>query len=60
MLTLAHASSRGNLDSDKAPEDWSTPRRCAHFKHHRAAHSVLDCGGPPPLFPASRQTAAIL
>jgi hypothetical protein len=39
-----------------APEGWRTPRRFAFFKNHRFAHSVLDCGGPPPLFPQANQT----
>jgi hypothetical protein len=39
-----------------APEGWRTPRRFAFFKNHRSAHSVLDCGGPPPLFPQANQT----
>jgi hypothetical protein len=60
MLTLAHASSRGNLDSDKAPEDWSTPRRFAHTQVAENRASVLDCGGPPPLFPEAYQTVPML
>src|SRR5665647_857316 len=55
MLTLAHLGLRG-----KAPEDWRSPRRCAHFKNHGVARSVLDCGGPPPLFPAAGQTVPML
>jgi hypothetical protein len=40
--------------ADKAPEGWSTPRRCAFFNHHRVARSVvLDCGSPLPLFSAT-------
>jgi hypothetical protein len=34
----------------KAPEGWRTPRRFAPYGHHRERASVLDCGGPPPLF----------
>jgi len=34
----------------KAPEGWRTPRRFALFGYHRPLASVLDCGGPPPLF----------
>jgi hypothetical protein len=34
----------------KAPGDWRSPKRSADFKHPRTARSVLDCGGPPPLF----------
>jgi hypothetical protein len=37
--------------SGKAPEGWRSPRRVAYFGNHRVARSVLDCGGPPPLFP---------
>src|ERR1035437_6626583 len=33
----------------KAPEGWSSPRRCAFFNYHRAARSVLECGSPLPL-----------
>jgi hypothetical protein len=34
----------------KAPGGWRTPRRWRVCHHHRPARSVLDCGGPPPLF----------
>ena len=60
ILSLAHESSCENfadtLFSCKAPEDWRTPGRFADFWDHRVAHSVLDCGGPPPLFPEAYQT----
>jgi hypothetical protein len=36
--------------SCKAPEGWRSPGRCAYFSNHRVTHSVLECGGPPPLF----------
>jgi hypothetical protein len=36
--------------SCKAPEGWRSPKRVAYFGNHRVARSVLDCGGPPPLF----------
>src|SRR5450759_5756068 len=55
MLTLAPLGSRG-----QAPEDWRTPRRFAYFRNHRVARSVLDCGGPPPLFPETYQTVPML
>jgi Zn-dependent protease len=44
----------------KAPGGWRTPRRFALFRNHRVAHSVLDCGGPPPLFhlPSSGQATS--
>ena len=35
----------------KAPEDWSTPRRCAFMRIVEPRGSVVECGGPPPLFP---------
>ncbi len=44
----------------KAPEDWRTPKRFAYFRNHRVARSVLDCGGPPPLFPEACQTVPML
>ncbi len=34
----------------KAPEDWRTPRRQAFNSGLRTARSVLECGGPPPLW----------
>ena len=34
----------------KAPEVWSTPRRCAPARPVKIRASVLDCGGPPPLW----------
>ena len=55
MRYLADISS-----SCKAPEGWRTPRRFAYFKDHRVTHSVLDCGGPPPLFPTAYQTEPML
>ena len=39
----------------KAPEDWLTPRRFAHSGAVGFRASVLDCGGPPPLFITSAQ-----
>jgi hypothetical protein len=47
---------RGCARSVKAPEGWRSPRRFAYFRNHHVAHSVLDCGGPPPLFPGAYQT----
>ena len=38
------------LFSRKAPEGWRSPRRFAYFNNHHVTHSVLECGGPPPLF----------
>ncbi len=41
----------GNRNSNlKAPEDWRTPKRFAQFDKRPRTRSVLDCGGPPPLF----------
>src|ERR1035437_8463665 len=64
ILTLAHKSSWGNLEDNssagKVPGDWRTPRRFAYFRNHRVARSVLDCGGPPPLFPEACQTVPML
>ena len=37
--------------ASKAPEGWRTPRRFARFASRRHTLRVLDCGGPPPLFP---------
>jgi hypothetical protein len=34
----------------KAPEGWRTPRRFAHSVVIGPRASVLECGGPPPLF----------
>ena len=34
----------------KAPEGWRSPRRSALFEVHEPRASVLECGGPPPLF----------
>ncbi len=60
ILSLAHKSSCRNLvdisPAGQAPEDWRTPRRFTYFRNHHVAHSVLDCGGPPPLFPEAYQT----
>ena len=39
-----------NSSTLKAPEDWRTPRRFALSGVARIRASVLDCGGPPPLF----------
>ena len=36
----------------KAPEDRRTPRRFALPSRPRERASVLECGGPPPLFPS--------
>jgi hypothetical protein len=35
----------------KAPEGWRTPRRFAFAEPRTNFRQVLDCGGPPPLFP---------
>ncbi len=36
--------------SPKAPEDWRTPKRFAPFASRLITRSVLECGGPPPLW----------
>jgi len=63
-LVRAHKSSCGKLAdvsfACKAPEGWRTPRRFAYFRNHCDAHSVLECGGPPPLFPELYQTVPML
>src|ERR1035437_4136405 len=63
-IVLARKSSCGNRadlsSSCKAPGVWRTPRRFANFRNHRVARSVLDCGGPPPLFPEAYQTVPML
>jgi hypothetical protein len=63
-LLLAHKSSYGYFEdvssAGKAPEDWRSPRRFAYFGNRRIAHSVLECGGPPPLFPEANQTVPML
>jgi hypothetical protein len=51
MLTLAYKKSRSAFAHRKAPEGWRSPRRFAYFRNQRIAHGVLECGGPPPLFP---------
>jgi hypothetical protein len=38
----------------KAPEDWRSPRFFALSGVTGIRASVLDCGGPPPLFPERR------
>src|ERR1035437_8539230 len=38
--------------SPKAPEGWRSPRRSAFAERTVPRDSVLECGGPPPLFPA--------
>ena len=43
----------------KAPEGWRTPRRFAHLVVIGQRASVLDCGGPPPLFHRARNPHAI-
>ena len=60
---LADISSAGKAPAAVAPKrrygaprrwkDGRTPRRCAYFKNHRVAPSVLDCGpdASGPLFP---------
>jgi len=35
----------------KAPEGWRSPKRKRVRWDHRNIRQVLDCGGPPPLFP---------
>ena len=58
------SGSHGNLadvpPSCKAPEGWRSPRRFADFRNHRVTRSVLECGGPPPLFPEEYQTVPML
>ena len=34
----------------KAPEGWRSPRRCANSGGPSCARSVVECGGPPPLW----------
>ena len=53
-------TSCGISSAGKAPEDWRTPKRFAYFNNHRVAPGVLDCGGPPPLFPEAYQTVLML
>jgi hypothetical protein len=54
LLPVTHFGSRG-----KAPEDWCTLKRFANQENHRVARSVLECGGPPPLFPTAFQTSGL-
>src|ERR1035441_3470460 len=39
--------------TQKGPEGWPSPRHFARNKNRNERPSVLVCGGPPPLFPAS-------
>jgi hypothetical protein len=39
----------------KAPGDWRTPKRFAFSQVSGQRASVLECGGPPPLFPRRSQ-----
>jgi hypothetical protein len=52
--------SRGRSPDCKAPEGWRSPGRFAYFRNHRVAHSVLECGGHPPLFPEAYPTMPML
>jgi hypothetical protein len=38
--------------ASKAPENWRSPRRFANTVVAAKRASVLECGGPPPLFSA--------
>ena len=60
MLTLSYKKSHSAFAHRKAPEGWRTPKRFAYFRNHRVAHSVMDCGGPPPLFPKPHSIVPIL
>jgi hypothetical protein len=60
MLTLACKKSRSAFPYRKAPEGWRTPKRFTYFRNQRIAHGVLDCGGPPPLFPRPHPIVPIL
>jgi hypothetical protein len=42
----------GSFCASKAPEDWRSPRRFANTVVAAKCASVLECGGPPPLFSA--------
>ena len=59
-LTLAHSGSRSKVALPKAPEGWRSPRRFARLVNHRQTLCVMDCGDPPPLFPATFQTVPML
>ncbi len=58
MLTLASKKSRSAFAHRKAPEDWRTPGRFAQFVSPMQTPRVLDCGGPPPLFPGPHPICA--
>src|ERR1017187_7774036 len=60
MLTLAYKQSRSAFAHRKAPEGWRTPNALRIFRNQRIAHGVLDCGGPPPLFPKPHPIVPIL
>jgi hypothetical protein len=39
-----------SLDPGQRAKGWRSPKRFAGFLGRGARASVLDCGGPPPLF----------
>ena len=57
-ICLGKCGSSGKFIQRKAPEDWRTPRRFAFYESRHVARSVLECGGPPPFFPAGRNARA--
>ena len=48
------------IQNSKAPEDWRSPRRFARNRRTAQRASVLECGGPPPLFRWAAMPAIIL
>ena len=61
QTTLSGLSKRlGLAPRGKAPEGWRTPGRSAFAGRCVPRVSVLECGGPPPLFPGRFQNCAII
>jgi hypothetical protein len=50
---------RAGFRASKAPEDWRTPRRFAFAVRSVPRASVLECGGPPPLFPPRDESSIV-
>jgi len=51
---------RARIQNSRAPEGWRSPRRFASDGSTVQRASVLECGGPPPLFRWATMTAMIL
>jgi hypothetical protein len=51
---------RARVQNPKAPEGWRSPKRFARNRRTAQRASVLECGGPPPLFRRAAVAAMIL